>query len=244
MLMRTVGVAERELKSPIRVRRAPRTDPPFDDELAPEADPLADQLAFDWSEPDGRSKETHHPEMAGSLIETIPMAGWSPAGHDRREVASATGPTQRAGPSGAQPHASPPTHAMGATQAGTPHPGASGDARLAVRRFVTLLVEVLNGYRPAAHLRHLSLPRVAPKVVAQGLVGASRAADLRRDNRRSDRRRRRPVPVAVLRLRLFEPRPGAVEATVVLVTGERTWAAALRLELHEDSWCATVLRLI
>src|SRR4051794_2843549 len=31
--------------------------------------------------------------------------------------------------------------------------GASADARLAVRRFVHLCVEVLNGYRPAAHLR-------------------------------------------------------------------------------------------
>jgi hypothetical protein len=50
--------------------------------------------------------------------------------------------------------------------------------------------------------------------------------------------------VAVIRLRLCEPRPGAVEAAVLLVTGERTWAMALRLEMHQQNWCATTLRLI
>jgi hypothetical protein len=48
----------------------------------------------------------------------------------------------------------------------------------------------------------------------------------------------------VLKVHLCEPRPGAVEVAVALVTGERTWAMALRLELHRDAWCATALRLI
>jgi hypothetical protein len=118
--------------------------------------------------------------------------------------------------------------------------GASGDAKLAVRRFVSTCVEVLNGYRPAAHLRRLALPVEAAGVVAQALAGARRVAELRR----TDRRARRAGPVGVLRLRLCEPRAGAVEATVLLVTGERTWAMALRLELHQQAWAATVLRLI
>jgi hypothetical protein len=121
----------------------------------------------------------------------------------------------------------------------------SGDAHLAVRRFVSTCVEVLNGYRPAGHLRRLAHARESAGVVAQGLAGARRVAALRREvDRRTGRRQRRPGPVGVLRLRLCEPRPGAVEATVLLVTGERTWAMALRMELHDQTWGATVLRLI
>jgi len=121
--------------------------------------------------------------------------------------------------------------------------GVSADAKLAVRRFVKLCVEVLNGYRPPAHLRRLAQPREAAAVVAEGLSGAQRVARVRRAS--SDRRRpRRPAPVAVLRLRLCEPRAGAVEAAVVLMLGDRAWAMALRLEHHEASWLATALRLI
>ena len=122
--------------------------------------------------------------------------------------------------------------------------GASGDAKLAVRRFVQLAVEVLNGHRPAAQLRRLAHPMDASRIVAQGVAGAHRVNQMRRADPPTERRRRRAGPVAVLRLRLCEPRPGAVEAAVLLVTGERTWAMALRLELHHDAWTATVLRLI
>jgi hypothetical protein len=124
--------------------------------------------------------------------------------------------------------------------------GASRDAKLAVRRFVSACVEVLNGYRPASHLRRLALPAEAARVVAQSIAGAHRVAELRRgDPRRpAHRSRARPAPVAVIHLWLCEPRPGAVEASVVLVTGDRTWALALRLELHHESWLATALRLI
>lgn len=125
------------------------------------------------------------------------------------------------------------------------HSGTSADARLAVRRFVSMCVEVLNGYRPAAHLRRVSAPKEAATVVAQGVAGARRIAQLRRAaGRPDDRRTRRPGPVGVIGLRLCEPRPGAVEAAVLLVTGERTWAMALRLEQDQRGWAATVLQLI
>jgi hypothetical protein len=107
-----------------------------------------------------------------------------------------------------------------------------------------MCVEVLNGYRPAAHLRRLTLPKEAADVVAQATAGTSRVAQMRRSPRTPSRRTRQPGPVAVIRLRLCEPRPGAVEAAVLLVTGERTWAMALRLEMHQQAWCATTLRLI
>ena len=121
--------------------------------------------------------------------------------------------------------------------------GASHDAKLAVNNFVHYCVEVLNGHRPPAHLRRLSVPAEASAVVEQGRVGARRVADLRSAHGRR-RPGRRPPPVAVVRLHMCQPRPGAVEAAVALVTGERTWAMALRMELHPQGWCATTLRLI
>jgi hypothetical protein len=122
--------------------------------------------------------------------------------------------------------------------------GASPDAKLAVHRFVRMCVEVLNGHRPPAQLRHLSAPAGAAGVVAQARAGARRVADLRRASQHGRRPAKRPPPVAVIQLRLCEPRPGAVEAAVALVMGERTWAMALRMELHHDAWSATILRLI
>lgn len=126
----------------------------------------------------------------------------------------------------------------------SPIAGASADARLAVRRFIRTCVEVLNGHRPAAHLRRLSRPVEASEVVAQGMAAAHRVADLRTSQPPGRRTPRRTTPVAVIRVRLCEPRPGAIEAAVALLTADRTWALALRLELHHDSWCATTLRLI
>ena len=131
-------------------------------------------------------------------------ATWSPAG-------SPSGPPRApaASPPPARPH--------------TPRPivaGASADARLAVKHFLHLCVEVLNGYRPPAHLRRVSRPCEAAGVVAQGVAGAQRVAALRRATQPPGRRAaRRPPPVAVVRLLLCEPRPGAVEAAVALVTG-------------------------
>ena len=127
----------------------------------------------------------------------------------------------------------------------SPLAGTSHDAKLAVHRFVRTCVEVLSGHRPPAHLRRLSLPTVAAEVVAEGLSAARRVAALRKAAAAPGRRPpRRPSPVAVVRLRLCEPRAGAVEAAVALVTGDRTWALALRMELHHESWHATTLRLL
>ncbi|WP_127499566.1 Rv3235 family protein [Actinoplanes solisilvae] len=122
--------------------------------------------------------------------------------------------------------------------------GASADARLAVRCFVRTCVEVLNGHRPAAHLRRLSRPMEASEVVAQGTAAAHRVADLRKASHPGRRTPRRTAPVAVIRVVLCEPRPGAIEAAVALLTADRTWALALRLELHQESWRATALRLV
>jgi hypothetical protein len=84
-------------------------------------------------------------------------------------------------------------------------------------------------------------------VVAQAVAAIGRVAELRRarpGRRAADRRDRGPKPVTTIGSHLCEPRPGAVEASVLLVTGDRTWAMALRLELHERAWCATTLRIV
>jgi hypothetical protein len=194
MLMTTVEVSRHDPRPAIRLRPAPRHEPPFDDERDPLTWPSPDQLALEWAR-------------------LVP----------RRE------PVERP---------SPPVRRTVVT-------GASTEARLAVRRFVATCVEVLNGYRPAAHLRRLSQPREAANVVAQGLAGARRVTEARQ-HRTAGRapRPRRPVPAAVVRLQLCEPRAGAVEAAAVLVIGDRTHAMALRLESHNEAWLATTLRLI
>jgi hypothetical protein len=201
----------------IRLRPVPRCDPPFDDELPSDARVSAGQLTFAWP----RTTEPAHVE--GRRADSIPAA----APHEGRSEETVNG---EAGSAERQ-----------ATLSGI---GTPGDARLAVRRFVSVCVEVLNGYRPAAHLRRLSLPMEAPSVVAQGVVGARRVAELRQAARPADRRARRPGPVGVLRVLLCEPRAGVIEAAVLLITGERTWAMAFRLELHQQKWAATALRLI
>lgn len=194
--MPSVEVAPRGSRPPIRVRPAPRCDPPYDDEVEPQAWATAHQLAFEF------------PPSPGP----------------------ASPPTQAS-----KRQQQPPRRARA---------GAPGDAKLAVRRFVQMCVEVLNGYRPAAHLRRLALPKEAAGVVAQAIAGTSRVAEMRRSAKSSDRHQRGAGPVGVIRLQLCEPRPGAVEAAVLLVTGDRTWAMALRLERHEESWWATTLHLI
>ena len=196
-----IGARPAGARPPIRVRRVPQCDPPFDDELTPEVWAATQPMLFEW--PVRRPADRRPPGP--------PPAGTAPA--------SPSDPPERA--------------------------GGSVEARLAVRRFVNMCVEVLNGYRPATHLRRVSAPKEAAGVVAQGVAGARRVAELRRAvPPPGERHARKPGPVAVLGLRLCEPRAGAVEAAVLLVTGERTWAMALRLELHQHGWAATVLRLI
>jgi hypothetical protein len=229
--MPTLDAATRGRRPPIRVRPAPRTDPPYDDELDPQQWVHPHQLAFEFPPrqppPDPPPAWPEHGSPA--LARSAHAIGARSADQHRTDRPSAGFPAPGTGPHGPRVV------------------GASGEARLAVRRFVTMCVEVLNGYRPATHLRLLSLPKEAPGVVAQAVAGTSRVAELRRirgATRTTDRRGRGPTPVGVVRLHLCEPRHGAVEAAVLLVTGDRTWAMALRLELHQQVWRATTLRLV
>jgi Family of unknown function (DUF6459) len=235
MRMYTATEERRDPPSMVRLRPVPRCDPPFDDELPLDAAVSADQLTIPW--PRAASGTS-----ADALSEAAMPVALNPAA--TQGAPRAPGLTGAARLIATAAHDRSDSGAAGSTVRGVPDAGTAGDARLAVRRFVSVCVEVLNGYRPAAHLRRLSLPMEAPGVVAQGVVGARRVAELRHAARPADRRVRRPGPVAVLRVLLCEPRPGAIEAAVLLITGERTWAMAFRLELHQQKWAATALRLI
>jgi hypothetical protein len=224
--MRSVEVARRGPRPPIRLRPAPAFEPPFDDEIEPQVWATAHQLALDWGPPARQSGAS----VTGSLA-AHPGSGDS--------IPGTTPPV----PGTSTPGTSTPGGPSASVVA-----GASAEARLAVRRFVSVCVEVLNGYRPAAHLRQLSVPGCAAVIVAQAIAATNRVADMRRASGRSSRgasrHGRRPDPVAVRGLRLCEPTSGVVEAAVVLITAERTWAVALRLERHQQSWSATTLRLV
>lgn len=123
---------------------------------------------------------------------------------------------------------------------------ASAEARHAARRFLATCLEILNGYRPAAHVRPLSAGPEAGAITEQ-LVAATR--------RLSDQRSRRPGGhprvaaaagglVRLRRLRVCEPRAGIAEAAAVLATERRCWAMAFRLERRRDTWLGTVARVL
>lgn len=205
--MSRVGIA-RDSPPAIRLRPVPPLDPPYEDEVAPDAWASAfgaAQLPLDWL------GTAHRPE---------------------RRV------------NGSDPHLSAPG-AVGGRSDGLPSTavaGASAEAKAAVRRFLGLCLEILNGYRPVAHLRTLADPAAAGAVLAQLTAASGRVAELR--GRGTSRGRPEPEPVRVRRLRVCEPRVGAAEATVVLLTGGRAWALALRLERRNDRWTATALTLV
>jgi hypothetical protein len=114
---------------------------------------------------------------------------------------------------------------------------------VAAHHFVKACVEILNGYRPAAHLRSLSQPREAASLISQALIAAQRIAASRRRTQPA-LRHRIPPPVVPVHTKVCEPCRGVVEAAAVLVAPERTWALALRLERPANRWLATVLRLL
>ncbi|WP_305789578.1 Rv3235 family protein [Symbioplanes lichenis] len=117
----------------------------------------------------------------------------------------------------------------------------STGGRAAVRRFVNASLEVINGYRPAGHLRQLTFPSDAATVVAAGQAAAQRVSAARARTRTP---RNGPTRAVVGQLNICEPRPGAFEAVAVLDTPARSWALALRLEQHDKSWLATVMYLV
>ncbi|MDG4820897.1 Rv3235 family protein [Asanoa sp. WMMD1127] len=121
-----------------------------------------------------------------------------------------------------------------------PRPVASPDARRAAGRFTRTCLEILNGYRPVAHVRPLAKPATAHTLIDQ-LLDALRRMPVAPT---VPRRQQQPELVRLRRLRISEPTPGVVEAAAALGTDARTWAMAFRLEHTSTRWLGTVLQVL
>jgi hypothetical protein len=113
--------------------------------------------------------------------------------------------------------------------------GASPAAWHAALRFLDRCQEILNGYRPASHVRPMSAPMDAQTIVEHVAAVALRTARVPRSAKRGGR----AGAVARRRVHVCEPRPGAAEAMAVLSQESRTWAVAFRLERRGTAWLCT-----
>ncbi|HEY8450915.1 MAG: Rv3235 family protein [Micromonosporaceae bacterium] len=179
----------------IRLRPAPVTDPPYDDERDPHA-PL-------------------------TALPQPPLPFRSLQARRRRR------------PAPASPSSPPPRQ-----------PVVSPGARTAAARFLNACLEIWNGYRPATHIRALCEP-VDALTVQREMAEAAR--------RLSAVTSRLHCRVVVRRMRVCEPRTGAVEISAVIGTAargsarsphERAWAAAFRLEQRHGRWHCRLARLL
>ncbi|HET8661499.1 MAG TPA: Rv3235 family protein [Micromonosporaceae bacterium] len=210
-----VAVRARSSRFPVRpaplvtVLPAPRIDPPYDDEHAPEPwlarQEAPPRLPLEWPAPsDLPPAAKRQPAGAGQ-----PLPPSSPAPAVQPDLPCGPGVVPRGGPS---------------------------EARIAVRRFLAVMLEVLDGYRPAGHLRRLTLPGAFP-AVADEVARAARRGTRAVAGPRAPRFRLRE-------LRVCEPCTGAVEVAAVLGRGGSVFAVALRLERTRASWLCTVAQVV
>nr|WP_307856181.1 Rv3235 family protein [Micromonospora sp. C32] len=114
---------------------------------------------------------------------------------------------------------------------------ATPEGARAAHRFVRTFLEIVNGFRPPGQLRPLCLPEAVGPVTAELTRAARRVTPVRR-------RTARPA-LLLRRLRVCEPRAGAVEATAVFVgAAGASWAVALRLERRRGTWLCLVLDVL
>lgn len=238
--------AQRTVAAPgLRVHPVPPLEPPFDDERGAGVEPCPGQLEVLGVLPTPAAARdrpvTLLPVSRAATTPAVPGTRLAPPPSDRA-------------PTAARPATRPATRS-----AAQPSPAAA--AHLATSRFIGACVEVLNGYRPVAHLRAVTSPgeytvladelmvratgirtrRLAVRA-ALGVIGGSPAPPAGGGPDAGGRGR--PAAVVVRRLRVFEPREGVAEAAVVLGHGDRAWAMAVRLECRQGAWLCTRLQVI
>lgn len=118
-----------------------------------------------------------------------------------------------------------------------PVPMVTTPGAAAAHRFVSLCVEVLNGFRPAAHLRPLIPPHRFTSVADQLLRRTVRVR-VRRATRQLSRM------IRVRRLVLCEPCEGVAEVAVVLDDGRSCWAMVIRMEHQPRGWMCTLVQVV
>ncbi|MBF9128192.1 hypothetical protein I0C86_04170, partial [Plantactinospora sp. S1510] len=115
--------------------------------------------------------------------------------------------------------------------------GATPEAKHAARRFLATCLEIVNGYRPAGHVRPLSSPAEAAGIVEQLASAATRIGGRRRPGQP-------PRTVRLQRLRVCEPRPGVAEAAAAVGVAGRTWAVAFRIERRRGNWVGVSVEVL
>ncbi|MEU9515041.1 Rv3235 family protein [Micromonospora sp. NPDC048169] len=160
---------------------------------------------------------------------------WSPAGQLTLDLA---GPRPRA--TARPPGRAPDPAAAWPRWSGTPATAlasATPEGARAAHLFVRTFLEIVNGFRPPGQLRPLCVPEAAGPVSVELTRAARRVTPVRR-------RTARPA-LLLRRLRVCEPRAGAVEATAVFAgAGGASWAVAIRLERRRGTWLCQVLDVL
>ncbi|MFD6265119.1 Rv3235 family protein [Micromonospora chalcea] len=235
-------------RPPVRLRPAPPLDPPCTDE-DPVWSPLG-QLALDLADPRRRDPARAAARPAGrapdpppawprwsSSLDRPPTLAPPPGGLAAPPSAADTsGPVRTTpGPTGTAPGCGGPTFDTGTPTSALA--SATPEGARAAHRFVRTFLEIVNGFRPPGQLRPLCLPETVAPVTAELTRAARRVTPVRR-------RTARPA-LLLRRLRVCEPRAGAVEATAVFVGAAGTsWAVALRLERRRGTWLCLVLDVL
>uniref|UniRef100_UPI00366DC01F Rv3235 family protein n=1 Tax=Plantactinospora solaniradicis TaxID=1723736 RepID=UPI00366DC01F len=212
----------------------PPLDPPFDDEYVPEIWPDRP------TEPTTRSVATPEPTprpIATSEPTIRPVATTS----QQTRAVSARRPLRAVPVARAGGPVPPECGATAAPAAVAPLPealaGATPEAKHAARRFLATCLEIVNGYRPAGHVRPLSSPAEAAGIVEQLASAATRIGGRSRPGQ--------PVrTVRLQRLRVCEPRPGVAEAAAAVGVAGRTWAVAFRIERRRGSWVGVSVEVL
>jgi hypothetical protein len=200
--------------APVRVRRAPALEPPFDDETDAA-----------WPVSSGHLPAAGTPTAATPTAAT-PMAQPGRGPRSQRPVT----PRPLRGP--AEPVAGPPADKLPGRPPPTP-------GTIAAQRFVGVCVEILNGHRAVSHLRAVTAPTDLKHVTDQ-LISRTNRAYLGRPGRTTSA----PHRVRLIGMRMCEPRDGVVEAVAVLGYGMQTWAMAVRLERPADVWLCKLVQVV
>ena len=218
----------------VRLHPVPPLDPPFDDEFVPEIwiggprSPDAPAGRPDPTRPAGsdRCRPGRTGWSGADPAPSVPSADQAGAPVVRRNPPAPTGPDHPAT-----------TAKSVAMPAATVFAGATPEAKQAAKRFLDTCLEIVNGYRPAGHVRALASPADAAGMVEHLASAASRLSGRRRPGQ--------PVrTIRLRRLRVCEPRPGVVEAAAAVGIAGRTWAIAFRIERRRGNWVGISVALL
>ncbi|WP_018505457.1 Rv3235 family protein [Parafrankia discariae] len=206
-------------------------DPPYDDETVPPGQPAGRAPGADRSA-GARYSRVAAPTATSAAPPTATSAAVSavagPVNRAERGAARHLLPDQRTLP---WPRPTRTTRAPvrqpadGPVAVTPPGPGPSPDPRRTAAVVVRVIIEVLSGARPAAHLAPWS------------------TAALQSDFERTASSLATRQPSQVRSVRVSEPLPGVAEVSAVVSRGARVRALALRMEHAAGRWQVTTLQL-